>query len=196
MASPPATRNTCQRALAEFNFSIMAFSFAAKLRPEVFVHARRHVFVVLIRDVFAYHLRVQEAVTANAAMRRNSRARGHLTDVCSSELTDIDLSTWHNEIPPGWSVAMPLQRGEVQGYDFDRMTVEFTMLNQGKIIMCAISTAAMDNIEGTRDVRPDQRVDQFMRLRDVIEERASRKFFEEQVQVDRPVVLRSNDFAL
>ncbi len=91
---------------------------------------------------------------------------------------------------------MALQRGEVQGYDFDRMTVEFTMLNQGKVIMCAISTAAMDNIEGTRDVRPDQRIDQFMRLRDVIEERASRKFFEEQVQVDRPVVLRSNDFAL
>jgi hypothetical protein len=91
---------------------------------------------------------------------------------------------------------MPLQRGEVQGYDFDRMAVEFTMLNQGKVIMCAISTAAMDNIEGTRDVRPDQRIDQFMRLRDVIEERASRKFFEEQVQADRPVVLRSNDFAL
>ena len=35
---------------------------------------------------------------------------------------------------------MPLQRGEVQRYDFDRMTVEFTMLNQGKVIMCAIST--------------------------------------------------------
>jgi Protein of unknown function (DUF1488) len=100
------------------------------------------------------------------------------------------------EIPPGWCIAMPLQRGEVQGYDFDRMTVEFTMLNQGKVIMCAISTAAMDNIEGTRDVRPDQRIDQFMRLRDVVEERASRKFFEEQVQADRPVVLRSNDFAL
>ena len=91
---------------------------------------------------------------------------------------------------------MPLQRGEVQGYDFDQMTVEFTILNQGKVIMCAISAAAMDNIEGTRDVRPDQRIDQFMRLRDVIEERASRKFFEEQVQADRPVVLRSNDFAL
>ena len=70
------------------------------------------------------------------------------------------------------------------------------LLNQGKVIMCAISTAAMDNIEATRDVRPDQRIDQFMRLRDVIEERASRKFFEEQVQADRPVVLRSNDFAL
>ena len=46
---------------------------------------------------------------------------------------------------------MPLQRGEVQGYDFDRMIVEF-------------------------------------RLREVIEERASRKFLEEQVQADRPVV--------
>ncbi len=91
---------------------------------------------------------------------------------------------------------MSLQRGEVQRYDFDRMTVEFTMLNEGKVIMCAISTAAMDNIEGTRDVTPDQRIDQFMRLRDVIEERASRKFFEEQVQADRPLVLRSNDFAL
>ena len=89
---------------------------------------------------------------------------------------------------------MPLQRGEVQGYDFDRMIVEFTMLNQGKVVMWAISTAAMDDIEGRRDVRPDHRVDQFMRLRDVIEERASRKFFEEQVQADRPVVLRSNDF--
>jgi hypothetical protein len=105
----------------------------------------------------------------------------------------IDVAQWN---PSGMEHWMPLQRGEVQGYDFDRMTVEFTMLNQGKVIMCAISTAAMDNIEGTRDVTPDQRIDQFMRLRDVIEERASRKFFEEQVQADRPVVLRPNDFAL
>jgi Protein of unknown function (DUF1488) len=89
---------------------------------------------------------------------------------------------------------MPLQRGEVQGYDFNRMIVEFTMLNQGKVVPCAISTTAMDDLEGSRDVRPDQRVDQFIRLREVIEERASRKFFEEQAQADRPVVLRSNDF--
>jgi len=38
---------------------------------------------------------------------------------------------------------MPLQQGEVQGYDFNRSVVEFTMLNQGKVILCAISTAAM-----------------------------------------------------
>ena len=89
---------------------------------------------------------------------------------------------------------MPLQRGEVQGYDFNRMVVEFTMLNQEKVILCAISTAAMDDLENRRDVKADQRVDQFMRLREVIEERASRKFFEERAQADRPVVLRSNDF--
>ena len=53
----------------------------------------------------------------------------------------------------------------------------------------------MDDIEGKRNVRPDQRVDQFMRLREVIEERASRKFFEEQAQADRSVVLRANDFS-
>ncbi|MGA9282827.1 MAG: DUF1488 family protein [Pseudolabrys sp.] len=90
---------------------------------------------------------------------------------------------------------MPLQRGEVQGYDFNRSVVEFTMLNHVKVILCAISTTAMDDIEGKRNVRPDQRVDQFMRLREVIEERASRKFSEGQTQADRPMVLRSNDFA-
>jgi hypothetical protein len=52
----------------------------------------------------------------------------------------------------------------------------------------------MDDLESRRDVKSDQRVDQFMWLREVIEERASRKFFEEQAQADRPVVLRSNDF--
>ena len=89
---------------------------------------------------------------------------------------------------------MPLQRGEVKGYDFNRMTVEFTMLNEGKIILCAISTAAMDDLEGRRDLKAEQRIDQFMRLREVIEEQASRKFFEGQAQAGRPVVLRSNDF--
>ena len=88
---------------------------------------------------------------------------------------------------------MALQRGELLGYDFDRMVVEFTMFNQAKTVRCAISTAAMDDLEGKHDVKSDQRVEQFMRLRDVIEERASRKFFERPVETE-PVVLRSNDF--
>jgi hypothetical protein len=81
----------------------------------------------------------------------------------------------------------------VLGYEDNRMVVEFTMLNQDKAILCAVSTAAMDDLEGRHDLKPDQRLDQFIRLRDKIEERVSRKFFEEQAQADRPVVLRSND---
>ncbi len=90
--------------------------------------------------------------------------------------------------------AMPLEQGEVRGYNFERMVVEFTMLNQGKAVLCAISTAAMDDLEGRSGLKPEERVSQFMRLRQIIEERASRKFFEEQRQADRPVVLRSIDF--
>ena len=89
---------------------------------------------------------------------------------------------------------MPLQRGEVLGYDFNRMVVEFTMFNHGKTVRCAVSTAAMDDLEGKRDVKADQRVDQFARLRDAIEEWASCKFFEGSIGAEGPVVLRSNDF--
>jgi hypothetical protein len=88
---------------------------------------------------------------------------------------------------------MPLQRGEIRDYDFERMTVNFTMLHGDKVVVCAISTAAMDGIESRRDVTLDQRLDQFMGLRDVIEARASRKF-DEQGQADKPVVLRTHDF--
>jgi hypothetical protein len=52
----------------------------------------------------------------------------------------------------------------------------------------------MDDLDGGRDVKPDQRADQFIRLREVIQDRASRKFFEEQAQADQSVVLRSIDF--
>ena len=84
---------------------------------------------------------------------------------------------------------MPLQQGEVRGYDFNRSVVEFTMLNQGKVILCAISTAAMDDLEGSLGVKPDQRMDQFLRLRRVIKERASSKFFEEPASAAWPVAL-------
>jgi hypothetical protein len=102
-----------------------------------------------------------------------------------------------DETRPSFEIdcAMPLQQGEVHGYDFNRMVVEFTMLSQDKVILCAISTAAMDDLEGRRNMKPEERVGQFERLRKAIEERASHKYFEEQAQADRPVVLRSNDFS-
>ena len=73
---------------------------------------------------------------------------------------------------------MALLRGEVQGYDVDRMIVHFAMVNDGRAIQCAVSSGAVDTIEGESDVKSDHRVDQFMRLRSVIEERAARRFFE------------------
>jgi hypothetical protein len=98
-------------------------------------------------------------------------------------------------IPARTEHAMPLQRGEVQGYDFNRMVIDFTMRDADTIVVCAVSTAAMDNLEDGRAMKPEQRVDQFLRLRDIIEERASRKFFDEEAQAGRPLILRSNDFA-
>lgn len=89
---------------------------------------------------------------------------------------------------------MPLLRGEVQGYNFDRMVVEFTMLDQATTVVCAISTAAMDDLEDGRALKPEQRVDQFLRLRDIIEARASHKFNDEHARPGRALVLRSNDF--
>jgi hypothetical protein len=88
---------------------------------------------------------------------------------------------------------MPLQQGVVESYDSDRMIVHFTMLDQDKVILCAVTTGAMDEIEGSRNVGGSQRIDQFMRLRAKIEARATSKF-EEQGEINKQVMLRSNDF--
>ena len=74
------------------------------------------------------------------------------------------------------------------------MVVESRCSILGKVLPCAVSTAAMHDLDGRRDVKSDQRADQFIRLREVIEERASRKSLEERAQADRPVALRSTDF--
>ena len=89
---------------------------------------------------------------------------------------------------------MPLQQGEVLGYDFNRMVVEFTMLNEGKVVPCAISTAALDDLEQNTSIKADGRVDQFVRLRTLIEEGAKQKFAAGFVESGGRVVLRSGDF--
>jgi hypothetical protein len=89
---------------------------------------------------------------------------------------------------------MPLTRGELLGYDVNRMVVQFTMLHRDRVIQCAVSSAAMDALEGGGEVKSDQRVAQFIRLREVIEERTERRFFEHIPHKDRSVILRSNDF--
>jgi Protein of unknown function (DUF1488) len=89
---------------------------------------------------------------------------------------------------------MPLQQGEIVGYNFNRMVVEFTMLNEGKPVSCAISTEALDNLEGSTRVKSDDRVEQFIRLRSVIEEHTEKKFAAGFVEAGGRMVLRSVDF--
>ena len=56
------------------------------------------------------------------------------------------------------------------------MVVSFTMKNDEANVACAISTDAMDALEGSSRTPPAKREQQFLRLRDRIEARAARKF--------------------
>jgi hypothetical protein len=90
---------------------------------------------------------------------------------------------------------MALTRGDFGEYDFNRMVVLFTMKNDDANVACAISTDAMDQLEGSSRTSPAQREQQFMRLRDRIEERAARKFSDVELEGNPPgVILRAIDF--
>jgi hypothetical protein len=90
---------------------------------------------------------------------------------------------------------MALTRGEFGEYDFNRMVVLFTMKNDQANVACAVSTDAMDQLEGTSRTQPGQREQQFMRLRERIEQRAARKFSDVELEGNPPgVILRAIDF--
>jgi Protein of unknown function (DUF1488) len=90
---------------------------------------------------------------------------------------------------------MALTPGHFQEYDFDRMIVRFTMMNDQANVACAISTDAMDQLEGSSRTPPAQREQQFLRLRDRIEARAARKFSDVELEGNPPgVILRTIDF--
>ena len=90
---------------------------------------------------------------------------------------------------------MALTQGVFKEYDFNRMVVVFTMKNDQASVACAISTDAMDQLEGTSRIQPAQREQQFMRLRDRIEARAARKFSDVELEGNPPgVILRAIDF--
>jgi hypothetical protein len=73
---------------------------------------------------------------------------------------------------------MPLERGRIIGYDADRMTFEFTMMDKAKIIDCSISSVAMDEMASSRGTQPADREAQFLRFRELIERIASNLFDE------------------
>jgi hypothetical protein len=74
---------------------------------------------------------------------------------------------------------MPLGRGRKIGSDVSRMTLVFTMIDEkGKFVDCEISSAAMDQLAGTKGTTPAAREAQFLQLRDRIEPIASDLFDE------------------
>jgi hypothetical protein len=90
---------------------------------------------------------------------------------------------------------MALTRGSFGSYEFDRMVVLFSMVDGQTEISCAVSTSAMDDLEKSERIKPDQREAQFMRLRDQIEERAACKFLAKEFEGTPPgIILRSLDF--
>ena len=90
---------------------------------------------------------------------------------------------------------MTLGRGRIGGYEFDRMVFLFSMKDGDKDVPCAISAAAMDDLERIARTKPDQREAQFLRLRDRIEQCASRKFLAREFEGSPPgIILRSIDF--
>ena len=90
---------------------------------------------------------------------------------------------------------MTLTRGSIGGYEYDRMVLKFSMLDDGREITCAVSASAMDDMERGVRTPAEKRQEQFVRLRDRIEQCASRKFQAREFEGTPPgLILRSIDF--
>jgi hypothetical protein len=90
---------------------------------------------------------------------------------------------------------MTLERGSLRGFEHDRMVMLFSMMDGATEVSCAVSSSAMDDLERGVRAKPDQRDEQFLRLRDRIEQCASRKFLAREFEGRPPgIILRSIDF--
>lgn len=68
---------------------------------------------------------------------------------------------------------MPLMRDRIIGHDLERLAFRFTMLNDGEVVQCQISDAAMDELAGMQGTESSARQAQFLSLRETIERLAS-----------------------
>lgn len=90
---------------------------------------------------------------------------------------------------------MTLARGHIGGYEYDRMVLKFSMMDGTTEIPCAVSASAMDDLERVPRTAPEQREQQFVRLRDRIEQCAARKFLAREFEGTPPgLIMRSIDF--
>jgi hypothetical protein len=90
---------------------------------------------------------------------------------------------------------MTAMRGVFRSYEYDRMVVLFSMMDDTVEIPCAVSTEAMDGLDKAGRTAPEQRAAQFERLRGRIEDCAVRKFRNSEFEGKPPgLILRSIDF--
>ena len=98
-------------------------------------------------------------------------------------------------VPNSEDRPMTLARGSIGGYEYDRMVLKFSMLDGAREVPCAVSASAMDDLEKVARTAPERREEQFVRLRDRIEQCASRKFLAREFEGTPPgLILRSIDF--
>ena len=91
---------------------------------------------------------------------------------------------------------MTIKQGRYESYDYDRMIVRFTLLDDEVEVPCSISTPAMDSLDDRASTPASQREAQFMRLRERIEAQAATKILKREFEgTPRGVVLRSIDFS-
>ena len=90
---------------------------------------------------------------------------------------------------------MAFTSGKFHGYDCDRSVVLFSMMDDTREMNCAVSTAALDDLDGTSRTRESQREQQFIRLRATIEDLAAQKFAGPNSRANPAgIILRSIDF--
>ncbi|MCA6124261.1 DUF1488 domain-containing protein [Bradyrhizobium sp. WSM 1704] len=90
---------------------------------------------------------------------------------------------------------MALEQACFTSFEYDRMIVQFSMRDGAKVVPCAISTSAMDELEGAGRAPPSGREAQFMRLRERIEARAVVKYTAGEFEgAPAGIILRSIDF--
>ena len=76
---------------------------------------------------------------------------------------------------------MPLISHEIEGHDEERHAFRFSMLNDDQVVMCQISDAALDELAGAKGTESSARMEQFLALREKIEQTASQLFDEKPV---------------
>jgi hypothetical protein len=135
------------------------------------------------------------AGTLPKSAERSSRVRTIPKPIASAELPRSILPLRSKTEDEQGTEKMTLERGSLRGFEHDRMVMLFSMMDGATEVSCAVSSSAMDDLERGVRAKPDQRDEQFLRLRDRIEQCASRKFLAREFEGRPPgIILRSIDF--